>query len=366
MSAGPSKDISELLAEQVNDALIAKETLLITGGRSKEFLVNKKPDTSNSREISTLNHAGIINYEPKELVLTARSGTPLNEVRAALLENKQMLAFEPPSFSDTATIGGTIACGLSGSRMPYAGSARDFVLGTRIINGHGESLHFGGEVMKNVAGYDVSRLMTGAMGTLGLLLDISLKVLPVPEKELTLMQKVSSKKARNIMIKLMKQYSPISGMSYVSQHLNIRLSGTESVVNEAAKKIGGEKAEDPTTFWNDLNNQHHPFFDSEFPLWRLSLPTSHSWHEVKNYFSGDYIVDWGGGLIWLFTDDAPDKIFSYVKKNGGHSQLFRSGKSAIDNRRQPLDMSVMNWHKKIKQSFDPENIFNPSYLYKSL
>src|SRR3990172_8477065 len=175
-------DISQKLADAVREAAANHALLAIQGNGTKAFYTGALSGTP----LDVTGHRGIVSYEPTELVITARAGTPLAEIEAALAERGQMLGFEPPYFGEAATLGGTIACGFSGPRRPYAGAARDFVLGTKIVNGKGEILKFGGEVMKNVAGYDVSRLMVGALGTLGVLLEISLKVLPKPAREITL------------------------------------------------------------------------------------------------------------------------------------------------------------------------------------
>ncbi len=171
-----SNDISEALEARVEAAIADRTPLAIIGGGSKQFMGR----SIQAEDFDVGAHQGIVSHEPSELVVTVRAGTPLEILETALAERGQMLPFEPPRFGERATIGGTIACGISGPRRPYAGAARDFVLGVKLLNGRGEILRFGGQVMKNVAGYDISRLMTGAMGTLGALLEVSLKVLPTP------------------------------------------------------------------------------------------------------------------------------------------------------------------------------------------
>lgn len=366
MSNKTSGDLSVALAEQVKSAYANDTVLNIGGGGTKSFLYDNELGEDQCELISISGHQGIIHYEPNELVLTARAGTPLKEIKELLRANKQMLAFEPPSFGDAVTFGGTIACALSGSRRPYTGAARDFVLGVRIINGRGENIHFGGEVIKNVAGYDVSRLMTGAMGTLGILLDISIKVLPAPEVEMTLVQELSPADARKRMIDLAREYLPISGMSYVGKFLSIRLSGTKDTVETISKKIGGEHIHDYGTYWKDILEQQHPFFGSGKTLWRLSLPATNSWHEINLKLAGDYLIDWGGALIWFASDDPVEKLFSYAKDRDGHGQVFRNINGSCESRHQPLSASLMRWHKKLKNAFDPKGIFNPGRMYKDL
>ncbi|MFV1992891.1 MAG: glycolate oxidase subunit GlcE, partial [Acidiferrobacterales bacterium] len=255
MIAASTKDISNKLADRVKQACDNGTVLNIRGSATKSFLANSDHDKNTAELITTTEHQGIVNYEPRELVVTARSGTRLADIEKVLAGENQMLAFEPPAFGEQATLGGTIACALSGPRRPYTGSARDYVLGVQMINGRGEAMVFGGQVMKNVAGYDVSRLMTGTMGTLGILLDISLKVLPAPETEMTLTQELSPADARKIMIELSRQYLPISAMSYTGRFLNIRLSGTQSAVTASAEKIGGDTIQEHETFWHDIREQ---------------------------------------------------------------------------------------------------------------
>ncbi|MGD8811699.1 MAG: glycolate oxidase subunit GlcE, partial [Thioalkalispiraceae bacterium] len=222
-------DLTETIQAQVAEAVNNHQPLRIEGGNSKAFYGREL----TGETLSLAEHSGIIDYEPAELVITARGGTPLAEIEAALAAQNQMLAFEPPAFGKRATLGGTIACGFSGNRRPYAGAARDYVLGCKLINGHAETLSFGGQVMKNVAGYDVSRLMTGAMGTLGVLLEVSLKVLPSPAREVTLVQQLSVEQALLKMNQLAGQSIPLSAGVYYDGHLYLRLSGAEQAVSQA-------------------------------------------------------------------------------------------------------------------------------------
>ena len=201
------QDLTDELREQVRQAAANGTALRIVGSDSKSFYGGSCQATT---PLSMAGHQGIVDYEPSELVLTARSGTTLNSITSLLAEHRQMLAFEPPGFGLHATLGGTLACGFSGPRRPFAGSARDFMLGCKIINGDGEVLNFGGRVMKNVAGFDVSRLMVGALGTLGVLLDVSLRVLPMPEAELTLAYTLSAGEALDKMSALSAKPWPLS------------------------------------------------------------------------------------------------------------------------------------------------------------
>jgi len=347
-------DHTEQMQAQIKEAIASKQALVIRGGRSKDFLGRKVGCT----HLNTLGHKGVTKYEPGELILTARSGTPLKEIKKLLAEQGQMLAFEPPAFGDKATLGGTIACGLSGPRRPYVGSARDFVLGTKIINGKGEILQFGGEVMKNVAGYDVSRLMTGAYGTLGLLLEISLKTMPSPEKETTLVFEHSAAEAIQRINQLASQPLPISGACHIKGKLYLRLSGLTVSVNAACKELGGEILDDAETFWEQLREQQLPEFKTENNFWRISVPPT----TAPLSLSGETIIDWGGGLRWLTSNEVSQSVRQAALKAGGHATLFRNH-DGFGEVFQPLKPSIKQLHKNLKHAFDPHDILNPSKMY---
>jgi len=238
-------DSTEKLCAQVSHAFHAGKPLRITAGKSKSFYGRKVA----GEEILVAGHSGIIEYRASELVLTARSGTRLSEIEDALAENQQMLAYEPPIHDPHSTLGGSIACGLSGPRRPYAGAARDFVLGTTIINGKGERLKFGGQVMKNVAGYDASRLMTGAQGTLGVLLDISIKVLPRPGREITLCFEQDFEHAHSHLRQWILQGHPITASCYIDDQLFVRLSSTVNGVKSAHATMGMGLPASPDTWF---------------------------------------------------------------------------------------------------------------------
>ena len=293
------------LQDRVRAALNNKTMLNIVGGNSKHFYGNSPVDSENNKTeiIETRIHQGIVSYEPSELVITARAGTPLKEIEELLAKNNQMLPFEPPHFGEHATLGGAIATGFSGSRRPFTGSARDFVLGTKIISGKGEVMSFGGQVMKNVAGYDVSRLMVGALGTLGLLLEISIKVLPRPNTEVTQCIGMSQQDALKTMRELHQTSLPLSALAYENEKLYIRLSGAETAVNAAQKKVGGETMVHAENFWRQVNEQSHPFFENDQPLWRLSVP-----YIANIDINEKSFVDWSGALHWLHSDKDAEEI----------------------------------------------------------
>lgn len=330
----------------------------IRGSGSKAFLGR----TPRGETLNLAGHTGILSYEPKELVLTARCGTTLEEIDATLVAAGQMLPFEPPRFGPGATLGGTIACGLSGPARPYMGAARDLVLGTRVLTGRGEVLRFGGEVMKNVAGYDVSRLMTGAFGTLGILLDVSLKVLPVPAASRTLTQERRPAEAIELMNRWAGRPLPVTATCYDGERLYVRLSGAEKGVAQAAAEIGGEPLEQAGSFWRDrIREQGHGFFAGEPPLWRLSLPQS----APPIALPGKQLIEWGGAQRWLRSDAPAGAIRESAARVGGHATLFRGG-DRDGEVFHPLPPALMTMNRNLKQAFDPDGLLNPGRLYREL
>lgn len=350
-------DLSSQLQEQVQKALKFERPLIIRGGDTKAFYGQHVTGTP----LELGGHTGILSYEPTELVLTARSGTPLREIEQALAEESQMLAFEPPYFGESATLGGTIACNLSGPRRASAGSARDYVLGCKLLNGKGEILQFGGEVMKNVAGYDVSRLMAGALGTLGVLLEVSLKILPRPESEQTVAQECSEATAIERMNQWAQQSLPISATCYDGASLYVRLSGTEGTIKAARKIIGGEEVPPSKTWWNKLKEQQHAFFSSSKPLWRLSLASNTPPLKLE----GKWLYEWNGAQRWLVSDTPADQVRKAVEHTGGHATLYRYQQNEQDVFH-PLPDSLMKLHRNLKQAFDPKGIFNPGRMYRGI
>jgi glycolate oxidase FAD binding subunit len=338
----------------------AEETpLVIHGGGSKTFYGN--PD--EGEVLATRALAGVVDYQPKELVLTARAGTPLAELEALLAEHRQMLAFEPPHFDGAATLGGCVASGLSGPRRPYAGSVRDFVLGVRMIDGSGQPLRFGGQVIKNVAGYDVSRLMVGALGTLGLLTEVSLKVLPRPTAETTLQFELDEAAAIQRMNQWAGQPLPLSATSWHAGLLSVRLSGAHSAVRAAQVKLGGETLHETGAFWQRLRDQTTPFFDkrpSTFnqSLWRLAInPTT-----PPLQLGDAQWIEWGGAVRWLASDLPAAALRETAQRCGGHATLFR-GRALADGAFAPLTPALLTLHRNLKQRFDPRGILNRGRLY---
>jgi glycolate oxidase FAD binding subunit len=265
-----------------------------------------------------------------------------------------MLAFEPPRYSGAATLGGCVAAGLSGPRRASAGAVRDFVLGVRMLDGRGRDLSFGGQVMKNVAGYDVARLLAGSLGTLGVILEVSLKVLPRPAMERTQRLAMGEAQALEAMNRWAGQPLPISATAWTGGELNVRLSGAESAVAAAARRIGGEEAD--TSFWSAIRDQSHAFFSGATPLWRLSLPSTTPALQLP----GAQLIEWGGALRWWKSDAPATEL-----RAAGPATLFRaSDKSA--GAFAPLSPVLERLHRSLKAAFDPAGILSPGRLYAGL
>jgi glycolate oxidase FAD binding subunit len=347
-------DSLEALRERLREA---RAPMRIVGGDSKSFL-GRRPV---GEPVSTLTLNGVISYEPSELVLTAWAGTPLKAIESALAAEDQMLAFEPPHFGPGATLGGTVACGLSGPRRPYAGSARDFVLGARCLTAGGEELRFGGQVMKNVAGYDVSRLMAGSMGTLALITAVSLKVLPRPQAEATQRLEMPVADAIARMNRLAGLPLPLSAAAYDDDCLWLRFSGAPAAVEAACLEVGGERTNDGGSFWRDLREHALPYFDGDVPLWRLSVPPAAEHLPLP----GDWLLDWGGAQRWLRSTGEAQEIRAAARIVGGHATLFRHGDRGGEVFT-PLDRLSLRVHRDLRASFDPSGMFDGGRLYAAL
>ena len=353
--------IAEQFRQQILAASAAGKPLRLRGGGTKDWYGQQLA----GEVLDTRAYAGIIDYEPTELVITARCGTPLAEIEAALAARNQMLAFEPPHFGPGATVGGVVASALSGPRRASAGALRDFVLGAVLMDGHGERLAFGGQVMKNVAGYDVSRLLAGSLGILGLILEVSLKVLPLPLREATLRVACAEIAALRMLNEWAGKPLPISASCWHDGVLTVRLSGAEAAVSAALHALGGEvlAPDDAAAFWLSVREQTHAFFAGAGSLWRLSLPPHASAVIVK----GRQLIEWGGAQRWLKLDADADAAGSQhirqaVAAAGGHATLFRGGDKAVGVFH-PLAPAVEKIHQRLRQAFDPAGIFNPHRMY---
>ena len=341
--------------DRIMSATRSGTALRIRGNGTKDWYGQEL----NGELLDTTAYSGIISYDPTELVVTARAGTNLREIGKALAEKKQMLAFEPPRFDGLATVGGIVASGLSGPRRQAVGSVRDFVLGTVLMDGKGETLHFGGQVMKNVAGYDVSRLLTGSLGTLGLIIEVSLKVLPRPFAQHSLQFAMSEQDALHQLNVWGGQPLPLSASCWVNGNLYVRLSGAQAAVDAAIAKMGGTDLPDAENFWDGVREQTHTFFSApQQALWRLSLPTV----APSLALPGEQMIEWGGALRWLKTTADAETIRSVAATAGGHATLFKGGDKSVGVF-QPLAPAVARIHRNLKQAFDPAGIFNPRRMY---
>lgn len=346
-------------SEAIVEAVARKAPLRIRGGGTKDFYGN----APRGEILDTRAHAGIVDYEPTELVITARCGTPLAEVERVLGAKGQGLPFEPPHFGATATFGGCIAAGLSGPRRASAGALRDFVLGVKIVDGHGRELSFGGRVMKNVAGYDLSRLVAGSLGTLGLVLEASIKVLPMPAAETTLRLEARQEQALALFARWGGLPLPISATAWLEGELFVRLSGSGPALRAATARIGGDALprEEADALWRAVREHEHPFFSGDAPLWRLSLPPV----VPPLGLPGAELVEWGGGLRWLKSGAPASTVREAARVAGGHATLFRAADKPVAAFA-PLAAANLRLHRALKEAFDPAGIFNPGRMYPEL
>jgi len=352
-------------SERILDATVHGKPLRLRGGGSKDWY----GQAPAGEVLDTRAYSGIIAYEPTELVMTARCGTPMRELEQALAAQGQMLAFEPPRLGAEATVGGMLAAGLSGPRRATAGALRDFVLGAVLMDGRGEALRFGGQVMKNVAGYDVSRLLAGSMGMLGLVLEVSLKVLPRPLAETTVRLALTQEQALLKLNQWAGQPLPLSASAWHGGELTLRLSGAEAAVAAAVRLIGGEvlAQESADSWWLALREQQHALFATAQTegeaLWRFSLPSTTA--ALTNFPEADQLVEWGGAQRWVRGNLDAQLVRACAQSLGGHATLFRAGDKEAGVF-QPLAPAVHTIHRNLKQYFDPAGIFNPGRMYQDL
>ena len=353
------QEVVKRYADRICAAAAEKKPLRLRGGGTKDFY----GEAPRGEILDTRDYSGIVAYEPTELVITVRCGTPLAELEAVLRAQGQTLAFEPPHFGSGATVGGMVAAGLSGPRRQAAGAVRDFVLGVRMLDGRGDDLSFGGQVMKNVAGYDVSRPLAGSLGTLGLILEVSLKVPPLPFAEATLKLELPQDKAIEMLNHWGGQPLPLSACAWAEGELFLRLSGAASALRAARAAIGGESvaAEDASSYWRAVREQTHSFFQGGRPLWRLSVPS----RTLPLELPGEQLVEWGGALRWLASNADARTIREVAAQAGGHATLFRAeDKSA--GVFTPLAPALAKIHRNLKHAFDPARVFNPGRMYPDL
>jgi glycolate oxidase FAD binding subunit len=351
------------LVDQVQAARATGTRLDIRGGSSKTFYGG----LPQGEPLDVRPLAGISSYEPSELVVTARAGTPLAELEATLAAQGQCLPFEPPRFADGGTVGGMVAAGLAGPARAAVGGVRDYVLGATLLNGRAEVLSFGGQVMKNVAGYDVSRLLAGSLGTLGVICEVSLKVLPVAPATLTLRLEADQAGAIRRLNEWGGQPLPLNASAWWDGILVLRLSGAAAAVAAAQQRMGGEAVEPglAASFWQGLRDHGDEFFVGAgnalaggAALWRLSVPAT----TPPLKLSGEQLVEWGGAQRWICTAAPATVLREAAAAAGGHAVLFRGhdkGAGAFA----PLPAPLVRIHRELKRAFDPEGLFNHGRLF---
>ncbi|GGP18523.1 glycolate oxidase subunit GlcE [Silvimonas iriomotensis] len=359
-NAALSTPVLDRLRDQVLMAQAAGTPLRIRGADSKSWYGN--PVTGQM--LDTRDYKGVVAYDPAELVITACCGTPLADIEATVAECGQMLPFEPPHFGASATLGGCVAAGLAGPRRPYAGAIRDFVLGVTIMNGRGEVMRFGGQVMKNVAGYDVARLMAGSLGTLGLILEVSLRLLPVPVATRSLRFVMDENQAIETLNHWAGKPVPMSASAWHEGELMLRLSGSHAGVEAAVAQLGGDFVAEETAqaYWQALREQSHDFFAPQAAqegtaLWRVAVPPT----TPALALEGAQWLEWGGGQRWWRTHEPAAEIRRIADLAGGHATLFRSGAGAEQGvcAFSSLPGPMATIQRRLKAVFDPSGIFNP-------
>ena len=342
------------ITDAIRQAAAQAQPLIIQGGGSKTFYGN--PSSGQPLDMSAL--SGIIDYEPSELFIAAGAATPLATIESQLAKNGQMLGFEPPYFSPQATIGGTLACGLSGPRRPSAGALRDHVLGVSIIDGNGQLLNFGGKVIKNVAGFDVSRLMAGAMGTLGALTQVIFRVAPCYDAEITLMMEQAADDAILADNKMLAKGLPLTGGACYNGCVWRRFSGTRPSLQRTIAEVGGELLTDEAhqQFWHAIKEQTHSFFAGDDDLWKVVAPAT------MPVGDGDWLIEWHGAVRWRRGN--ANAVKEFAKTSGGAAALFRAADKKTANRFAPPPPTLVKIYRGIKKAFDAKRIFNRGRLYE--
>ena len=346
-------DIKEDVASRIKEAVGQGQALQILAGNTKDFYGR----SIQAAPLSLVRHSGIIEYEPSELYITARSGTPLNDIERAIGKENQILPCEPPHFGTAATIGGMVAAGLSGPRRASSGAIRDCMLGAEIINGKGEYLRFGGKVMKNVAGYDASRLMCGALGTLGVLMSVTLRLLPQPQREQTVAVSMSPADAIQKMNAWARTPMPVTATFHDGNDLYVRLTGSPSAIEKCMDAIDGEPIDWGDIFWTNVKEQTHDFFLADAPVWKILVPPCADPLDIP----GACVMEWNGALRWYATKAKVSVIRSTAEQAGGHACLFRG--SATQQVFHPLPPALLAIHRRLKLAFDPKGILNPGKMY---
>ncbi len=355
------------LVDQIQSARGEQRALCIRGGGTKDWY----GEPPQGEPLETRSLTGISSYEPSELVVTVRGGTLLKELESELTRKGQCLPFEPPHFGSAGTVGGMVAAGLAGPARAAVGGVRDYVLGATMIDGRGEVLTFGGQVMKNVAGYDVSRVLAGSMGILGVIAEVSLKVLPTSQGSATLrFETAQQADALAAMQRVALSAMPINATAWCNGFLLMRFSGARAAVDAALKQLGGDKLQAPESikFWDGLRNQNDAFFVAAgkavaegATLWRLSLPATTPALKLE----GPTLIEWGGALRWLVSRAPHAAVRHAAESIGGHATLYHARERATQVFT-PLSAPLARIHRELKRNFDPDRVFNPGRLYPEL
>ena len=337
------------IVEQVRAAYAERRPLAIVGGGTRARFA--PPGAGEALRVAA--HTGIVSYEPSELVITARAGTPLAEIEEALAARRQMLGCEPPRSGPASTIGGVVASGLSGPARPYRGSVRDFVLGIELVNGRGEALRFGGQVMKNVAGYDVARLVTGACGALGVITEVSLRVLPRPAREVTLRWPLTRADALARMLELPRRPWPITGLAWDGALLRMRVAGSAAAVEDAIARLAPPEVVEDDASWAALRDYAAPPLAAcaGEPLWRVAVPPA----APDAPGTAPLLVDWGGGLRWLRGVDDAAALRDHAAACGGHVTAYDT---AVGVEPAAPAAPLRALMARVKRAFDPHAIFD--------
>lgn len=364
-----SDPVLQNLVDRVQSARADGHPLLIRGGHTKAFY----GEALQGQPLDIRPLAGISSYEPSELVVTVRAGTWLADLEAALADQGQCLPFEPPHYALGGTVGGMVAAGIAGPARASVGGVRDYVLGATLLNGRAEVVSFGGTVMKNVAGYDVARLLAGSMGVLGVILEVSLKVLPRPPATATLRFEIDEATALRKLNEWGGQPLPISASAWWDGMLVLRLSGAAAAVQAAEKQLGGEPVEPAMAapFWQGLRDHQDEFFtkaqaavQAGATLWRVSVPQTAPTLDLPGNPAHERLIEWGGAQRWVVTNAPAAVLREAAARAGGHAVVFRGDKSP--GVFAPLAPAQLGLQQRLKNAFDPEHIFNPGRLYPDL
>ncbi len=355
----PQVNLEDDLHAQIELASSNGSPVKITGGNTKAFYGH----AVDAVDIDVSGHSGIVDYDPAELVITLRAGCKLKAVESLLAEKSQMFGFEPPYFGDEATIGGMVASGLTGPRRAFSGAIRDFILGVKLLNGRGEIVNFGGRVLKNVAGFDVSRLMVGALGTLGVLLEVSIRVIPKFEAETTLVFEHADAQTHIDWINQKRRLPhPISASVWYQGQTKIRLSGSQQGLDSACQDLGGDNKIECDEVWSGLKQQSHSFFGQAKTIARVSVPSV----EPDFLTAKSQLIEWGGAQRWIEApQDRLDQLRQQVQYHRGMVCAYRGYDGHANIFHPPTD-AIMALHRNLKSSFDPAGLFNPGRLYAGL